>query len=178
MDQEQRTVLDQEQGDFACRCMPRTCSVFVEAPGRKRSSAHGEDPFDDFLQQRVAFLSYMIRAYYELGRPPELQLVKFGSEKMLDSMNVSMFARVVSRSSLLSATISSMSVRRSAALSMLSRTNRENSDGHGAPRSRPHTAYRTGSRSRSCRRKSPREGRPETPGRRPPRSNPHRHRFR
>jgi len=91
VDQEQRTVLDQEQGDFACRCMPRTCSVFVEAPGRKRSPAHGEDPFDHFLQQRVAFLSYMIRAYYELGRPPELQLVKFGSQKMLDSLDKLLF---------------------------------------------------------------------------------------
>lgn len=91
MKQNARAVLNQEHGDFASRCMPRTCALFVETHGGKTSQVQKEDPFDFFLQQRVAFLSYMIRAYYELGKPPELQLVKFGSQRMLDSLDKLLF---------------------------------------------------------------------------------------
>jgi hypothetical protein len=98
---EQGISLQQEDdGDFANRCLPKTYSFYLQSSLRNASNVEGIDKFDYFIRTEVSIFQFLNDQYYAQRRNPRFRLSNICNDPVLmDQLDESIVSYLKNRKS-------------------------------------------------------------------------------
>jgi hypothetical protein len=95
---EDSVVLQQDEGDFADRCLPKTYGFYVRSLTGKAPNPEGIDRFDNFIRTEVPIFQFLNDQYYAHERSPKLRLLSVcGDPALMDQVDESIVDYLKSR---------------------------------------------------------------------------------